>query len=78
MLACLGSHIHTVYSSYSSSSVPVQWRQAMNLGSRTSEARLRQRMDVLQPNKCCSVIFTVSHSYRYWKYVFKIINDAIQ
>ncbi|XP_064390607.1 long-chain-fatty-acid--CoA ligase ACSBG2-like isoform X3 [Halichondria panicea] len=34
------------------------WRQAMNLGSRTSEARLRQRMDVLQPNKCCSVIFT--------------------
>jgi len=35
----------------------------MNLGYRTPEARLRQRMDLLQPNKCCVIIFTVSRTH---------------
>ena len=38
----------------------IQWMTFMNLGKRTGEARLKQRMDTLQPTKCCAVIYTVS------------------
>ena len=40
---------------------PHQWRQFMQLGMGVSDKRLQDRLDMLLPNKCCSLIYTVSH-----------------
>ena len=37
-----------------------QWKRLIKLGTSISDVKLRPRIESLQPNKCCSIIYTVS------------------
>ena len=43
----------------SSLSLYLQWRHFLQLGRGVSEEVLKKRTDMLAPNKCCSIIYTV-------------------
>ena len=48
---CLHSMFHL--------SLYLQWRHFLQLGRGVSEEVLKKRTDMLAPNKCCSIIYTV-------------------
>ena len=50
--------------SVSSLSLYLQWRHFLQLGRGVSEEVLKKRTDMLAPNKCCSIIYTVCPYFR--------------
>lgn len=40
----------------------LQWKEFMELGKEVSDETLQARMDELVPNRCCTLVYTVSHS----------------
>ena len=43
----------------------LQWRHFMQLGLGVSDERLQLKKDMLEPNKCCALIYTVSSTVFY-------------
>lgn len=49
----------------------VQWDQFMEIGKEVPDDVLQERIDELTPNKCCTLIYTVSPSFCTSSYMLK-------
>lgn len=39
----------------------IQWEEFMKVGKDVTDQQLQERINLARPNKCCTLIYTVSH-----------------
>jgi len=57
----------------------LQWQEFMNLGAQVADEVLDQRIGQLAPNKCCTLIYTVSTVHVIWTYCSQLFfHDVVK